>query len=167
VGKSALAERYARDHVLALVVDIDELRRHLGAWETHDESKALARELALALIAEHLGRGHDVVIAQFVGRREFVERLRNVAGVAGTELVEVLLVDADDVIVERFRARRAALTAAGVRHPESDLGDDDVAPAVRAASAGLRREAAALGLPLIPMGSGIDAAYVTLLACIQ
>jgi predicted kinase len=166
VGKSALAERYARDHAIALVVDIDELRRHLGGWETNDASKAEARDLAVALIADHLGRGRDVVVPQFVGRREFADRLRSAADDAGVRFVEVVLIDDDDLTVERFRARRAALTAAGIRHPEADLGDDDVEPAIRAASAGLRRDAAAYGLPQIAMGSGVERSYAALLACV-
>src|SRR5207244_10363292 len=89
VGKSALAERYASDHGLALVVDIDELRRHLGR-DTNDKSKAVARDLALALVGEHLGRG-DVVVAQFLGRRAFAERSRNAAADARVRFVEVEL----------------------------------------------------------------------------
>jgi predicted kinase len=166
VGKSALADRYACDHALTLVVDVDELRRRLGGWESDDASKVVARELALALVAVHLGRGHDVVVPQFVGRREFADRLRNAADDAGVRFVEVVLVDDDDAVIERFRVRRAALTTAGLRHPEADLGDDDIAPAIRAASAGLRRDAAAHGLPEIAMGSGVERSYAALLACV-
>ena len=91
MGKSALAERYARDHALALVLDIDELRRHLGQWETADASKAVARDLALALVTDHLGRGGDVVVPQFFGRREFAEVLRRTAADAAVPFVEVLI----------------------------------------------------------------------------
>lgn len=166
VGKSALAERYARDHALALIIDIDDLRRHLGQWEDIDASKLVARDLAIALIADHLARGGDVVVPQFFGRREFVDRLRGLVDDAGASFVEVLLVDDDEAVVGRFRARRAELLARGIRHPEADIGDDDVAAKIRAASAGLHRDAAALGLPVIPMGSGVEPAYAALLACI-
>jgi predicted kinase len=167
VGKSALAERYARDHALTLVVEIDDLRRRLGQWETTDATKAVARELALALVADHLGRGSDVVVPQFLGRREFADRLRGVAEEAGARFVEVVLVDEDDAVIARFRARRAALAASGRRHPEADLAEHQVAPTICAANAGLRRDAAAHDLPLIPMDSGIDAAYAALLACVE
>jgi predicted kinase len=166
VGKSALANRYARDHALTLVVDIDELRRHLGGWETNDASKVAARDLAVALVRDHLARGHDVVVPQYLGRREFVERLRSLAGGAGTGFVEVVLVDDDDAVAERFRARRRALAAAAISHPEGEVADDAVAETIGAAGAGLRR-AAAHGLPLVPMGSGIEAAYAALLARIR
>ena len=166
VGKSALADRYARDHALTIVVDVDDLRRHLDGWETNDASKLVARDLALALVADHFGRGRDVVVPQFVGRREFADRLRSAADDAAVPFVEVVLVDDDDAVIERFRLRRAALRAAGVRHPEADLGDDEIAPAIRAASAGLRRDAAAHGLPEIAMGSGVERSYAALRACV-
>jgi predicted kinase len=167
VGKSALAERYARDHALTLVVEIDDLRRRLGQWESTDATKAVARELALALVADHLGRGSDVVVPQYLGRREFADRLRGVAEEAGARCIEVVLVDEDDAVIARFRGRRAELAASGRRHPEADLPDDQVARTIRAANAGLRRDAAAHDLRLIPMGSGNDAAYTALLACIE
>jgi len=159
VGKSALADRYGRDHALALVVDVDDLRRHLGRWETIEESKTTARDLAVALAAAHLGRGFDVVIPQYVGRREFVARLHRVAADAGTAFVEVLVTDDDAAIVERFRARRAMLANAGVRHPEADLADADVDASIRAAAEALRRDAAAYDVAVVDGGAGIEAAY--------
>jgi predicted kinase len=167
VGKSALAERYARDHALALVLDIDELRRHLGQWETDDASKAVARDLALALVTDHLARGYDVVVPQFLGRREFAEALRRAAAEAAVPFVEVVLIDDEDALIARFNARRAELRSAGTQHPEAELGDDEVAPTIRAANADLRHAAAVYGLPLVPAGSDIEATYATLLACIE
>ena len=167
VGKSALAERYARDHALTLVLDIDELRRCLGQWETVDASKAVARDLALALVTDHLGRGSDVVVPQFFLRREFAETLRRAADAAAVPFVDVVLIDDDDAVIARFNARRAELRSAGTQHPEAELGDDEVAPTISAANAELRRAAAVYGLPLVPAGSGIEAAYATLLACIE
>src|SRR5207245_11667036 len=43
IGKSPLANRFAGDHPLTLVLDIDSIRTSMGAWETHDDSKRLAR----------------------------------------------------------------------------------------------------------------------------
>jgi predicted kinase len=166
VGKSALAERFARDHALRLVIDIDELRRHLSRWETTEASKAIARDLAVALAADHLLRGYDVVVPQYVGRREFVDRLRAVAAAAGARFVEVIVTDDDDAIVERFRVRRGALAAAGVRHPEADLADGDVPTAVRTANRGLRADAAAHDIPVIDLRSGADSAYAALCAAL-
>jgi predicted kinase len=62
VGKSTLARRYADDHPLTLVVEIDAIRTQLGGWQTRDESRLIARELAIALIRAHLAAGHDIVV---------------------------------------------------------------------------------------------------------
>ncbi|MCP3939403.1 MAG: hypothetical protein GY708_28990 [Actinomycetia bacterium] len=43
------------------------LRTSLGQWQTNDESRLLAHELALALTGADLAKGHDVVIPQFLG----------------------------------------------------------------------------------------------------
>ena len=74
-GKTSLARRYLADHPLALVVDIDDLRMNLGQWAAREESRLLARELAIALVDCHLSAGHDVVVPQFLGRLPFIERL--------------------------------------------------------------------------------------------
>jgi len=158
VGKSALADRYARDHALALVIDIDELRARLGQWEDVEASKVIARDLAVALVRDHLARGHDVIVPQLVGRREFVDRLRAVAADAGTRFVEVVLTDDDDAVIERFRTRRDRLVARGERHPEADLRDRDVADAIRRANAQLCADAAARGVAVIRTG-GLEASY--------
>jgi predicted kinase len=47
VGKSVLAERYADDRALALIIDVDDIRRHLGRWADVQESKVVAHDLAI------------------------------------------------------------------------------------------------------------------------
>ena len=47
VGKSTLAQRYADDHALALIIDIVDIRRHLGRWADVRESKVVAHDLAI------------------------------------------------------------------------------------------------------------------------
>jgi 2-phosphoglycerate kinase len=49
IGKSTLARLYARNHALTLVLDIDSIRMSIGGWETTDESKGLARLLAVEM----------------------------------------------------------------------------------------------------------------------
>jgi hypothetical protein len=102
-----------------LFLDIDELRTRLGAWEAHEESKRLARELALAAARTHLAAGHDVVIPQLVARVKFLDRLAEVAADAGAAYHEVLVTDTPEASRRRFLARRAALAASGARHPEA------------------------------------------------
>jgi predicted kinase len=159
VGKTALADRYAEDNPLALVVEIDDLRRRLGQWRVLEQSKLVARDLAIALARAHLRTGHDVVVPQYFGRREFVERLCSVARDADHRFVEVVLTDDDDRIVERFRRRRAEFRATGVPHPEADLTDDQVDREIRSANDALRRHALANDLPLVDTRAGLEASY--------
>jgi predicted kinase len=49
-GKSTLARRYAQDHPLTLVLDIDVVRGLLSAWmQDPPQSGLLARDLALTM----------------------------------------------------------------------------------------------------------------------
>lgn len=164
VGKSGLAPRYADDHPLALVIDVDLLRAHLGGWQSNDESKLVARELAIDLARAHLARGHDVVVPQFIGRPEFLERLRAVADEAGVEFVEVVLTDNAQRIAERFRRRRAEYSGSTARHPEYDIADSAIDRFVADANEGLLRDAAARGATVIDASRGHEAAYEELRA---
>ena len=113
------------------MVDIDGLRTQLGQWETHPESRLLARDLAISLIATHLESGYDVIVPQFLGRLEFIERLQEAALAASGSFVEVLLVVDPESAARRFRHRRKAL--AGVSHPEGDVAQADVEAAIASA----------------------------------
>ena len=44
----------------------------VGQWGVHEESKLLARELALAMAEAQLNLGHGVVIPQHLGRTDFI-----------------------------------------------------------------------------------------------
>lgn len=130
VGKSTLARRYVIDHSLALLVEIDELRMAMGGWAEHEESKLQARVLALALVRAHLAAGHDVVIPQYLGRSEFVDQLQLLAKEVAATFDHVVLRDSDDAVVKRFRSRRALLDADGYKHPQADVGNDEIDAAV-------------------------------------
>ncbi len=163
VGKSTLAQRYADDHALALVVDVDAIRMQLGQWAAVDESKLVARDLARALIRAHLQTGHDVVVAQYLGRPEFREKLRGEAEQNGARFVEVVVGDAVERVAARFRQRRAELASAGIEHPEGDLADADVTGEVKRASEALVADASVRGVPVVSADGGPDAAYQALL----
>ena len=63
VGKSTLARRYAHDHPLTLVLEIDAVRAMLGSWlEEWERSGPAARQIALAMARTHLEAGHDVIV---------------------------------------------------------------------------------------------------------
>jgi predicted kinase len=166
VGKSALARRYADGHALALVVDVDDIRRTLGRWNELDESKLVARDLAIAQARDHLTRGYDVVVPQYLARPEFRERLRGLAHEIGTPFVETVLTDAADTVFERFMARRREYASTGTAHPEAGLGDDLVENELTRATELLRRDALDRGVPLISGSDGLGVAYESLLRCV-
>jgi len=159
VGKSTLAHRYADEHPLALVIDIDMIRSHLGRWHELDESKVVARDLAVALVRTHLLGGHDVIVPQYLGRPEFLERLRDVAAEIGVPFVEVVLTDDADEITKRFRLRRAEYEARGAQHPEADLAADAIATALPEANQRLLRDAASRGVSVVSAEGGPEASY--------
>lgn len=96
----------------------------MGQWEQRSESQLLARDLAVELMVAHLVAGHDVVVPQFLGRPEFIERMEGVAWRSGAVLVEVLLFVEPEVALQRFQARRKLL--AGSSHPENDVADSEI-----------------------------------------
>ena len=166
VGKSTLARRFADEHALALVIDVDDIRSQLGRWNELEESKVVARELAIAMARDHLVRGHDVVVPQYLSRSEFGERLQELAAEVGTPFVETVLTDEADTVVERFRARRKELATTGTTHPEAELGADVFEAEILLAIERLRRNAADRGVPMISGRDGLEAAYAELLWCV-
>lgn len=105
-GKSTLARRFVDDHPLSLLLDIDTLRSHLGAWREDPGAAGLAaREIARAMARVHLGSGHDVVVPQFVARPELVDQLREVAAETGSRFLLAVLVSSPEEAAERFAAR--------------------------------------------------------------
>lgn len=159
VGKSTLAQRYADDHPLALIIDVDSIRTHLGKWAEVDESKLVARDLAVALARAHLLDGHDVIVPQYLGRPEFRERLRLLATGADVSFAEVLVTDDADRITQRFRERRVEYARTGAAHPEGDLKDEAVATEVARANELLLRDAQSRGVLVISAARGADASY--------
>jgi predicted kinase len=117
IGKSTLANRLASDHPLTLVLDIDSIRTSMGAWETHDESKLLARLIAMEMARAHLRSGHDVVVPQLLGRLEFIEKLAALAAERGATFHEILVLASNAGAYARLQARRAEIDRVGIPHP--------------------------------------------------
>jgi predicted kinase len=106
MGKSTLARRYAEDHPLSLVLDIDQVRAMLGCWlDTPSEAGILARSMAIEMAGVHLRAGHDVVVPQFLGRTEFVLSLADLCERVGATFVEVALVSSPEDARDRFTRR--------------------------------------------------------------
>ena len=77
VGKSTLARRYADEHPLTLVLEIDAVRALLGRGSRSGSAPGHRRaQIALAMARTHLEAGHDVIVPQLLTRRPFVEMLR-------------------------------------------------------------------------------------------
>lgn len=106
VGKSTVARRYADEHPLTLVLEIDTVRGLLGSWlDDPQRSGWAARMIALSMARAHLEAGHDVIAPQLLTRREFVDMLRKTADAAGATFHELTLMDARDVVLARLESR--------------------------------------------------------------
>jgi predicted kinase len=112
IGKSTLAQRYVDDHPLALALDLDTVRGMLGRWQDRPlDAGLLARAMTLEMARVHLRAGHDVVIAQFLGRPQFIEQAEQVAADVDVPFVEFVLMDGRDSAVRRFESRTATATS--------------------------------------------------------
>jgi predicted kinase len=99
------------------VLDIDSIRTSMGAWETHEESKLLARLVAIEMARAHLWSGHDVVVPQLLGRPEFIETLGALAAETGAAFHEILVLASGADAYARLQARRAQVDRLGIPHP--------------------------------------------------
>ena len=117
-GKSTLARRYAEDHPLTLVLDIDQVRGMLGRWlDQPTDAGVLARDLAVAMARTQLDAGRDVVVPQYLGRLKFVETLQQLASEVGATFIEFALLSDRDDVVARFERRSA--TSADPAHRQA------------------------------------------------
>ncbi len=119
-GKSTLARRYADDHPLTLVLDIDIVRGLLGRWlENPSEAGIIARKMALQMASVQLTEGRDVVVPQLLGRITFIEQLEQLCNDVNAEFVETALVSSPEDAVRRFTRRS--------NNPEDDTHRDATA----------------------------------------
>ena len=158
VGKSTLARRYADDHPLTLVLEIDAVRALLGRWlDDPQRSGWAARMIALAMARTHLEAGHDVITPQLLTRREFVEMLRATTEAAGATFHEITLMDPRDVVLARLEARSEQAGAFSARALMERQGNaPGEAYDAFAAALAERRDATVINDPLS------DASYATL-----
>lgn len=116
-GKSTLARRYAEDHPLTLVLDIDIIRGLLGRWlDSPSEAGIIARKMALQMAAVQLGDGRDVVVPQLLGRIGFIKQIEQLCIECNVEFVETALVSSPEDAVRRFTRRS--------ENPEDDTHRD-------------------------------------------
>nr|NLI49165.1 AAA family ATPase [Propionibacterium sp.] len=92
VGKSTIARLLAERNPFTLAFSIDDIKHSLGRWaDDPTEAKAHARSLGIALIREQLGRGRDVILAQYIVRGSFIDELEADAGDVGATFHEIVL----------------------------------------------------------------------------
>jgi predicted kinase len=105
-GKSTLARRYADEHPLTLVLDIDAVLGMLGRWlGDPGEAGLLARRMAIEMARVHLGSGRDVLVPQYLGRLGFVLELERLASDVGAEFAEIALISSPADVAARFARR--------------------------------------------------------------
>jgi predicted kinase len=108
-GKSTLARLLVDRQPMALLLDIDTVRGHIGSWEANPQAAGVAaRRLALAMIQTHLGAGLNVVVPQFLVRSAFIEELERAAADAGGSFIEIALVSSPEEATARFAARSSS-----------------------------------------------------------
>lgn len=123
-GKSVLARAWCERHSaqLPLAMDVDMIRSMLGGWQgALQEAGLAARDIAIAGIRVHLRSGRDVLVAQYLKRPDFIERLDSTARECGAVFVETALTTDARTAQTRFRERAALLAG---DDPHGHLPDD-------------------------------------------
>lgn len=107
-GKSTLARRYADEHPLVLVLDLDAVRAMLGRWlDEPVEAGLAARRMALEMARVQLMAGRDVVVPQFLGRVDFVLALERLCTDVDAQFLEVVLLSSPRDAAQRLLQRSA------------------------------------------------------------
>jgi predicted kinase len=115
IGKSTLAQMYVDDHPGVLNLDIDHVLWLIGGWQDNvGESLTMARSIGLSMATTHLRSGHDVVLPQFTGRLNEIERFEAVAQESDALFCEIMLMDTKERSVERFSRRSDAGRPLGI-----------------------------------------------------
>lgn len=117
MGKTTLAERYARDHPMALNLDIDNIWIMMGGWDSPgSDSSRLKWKYAYVIAGMHLAEDYDVIIPQLMEATEQYEAFERIARVNKAALKEVVLLSTCDDAIERCKARaRSQGHSAGFR----------------------------------------------------
>ncbi|MGC3994644.1 MAG: AAA family ATPase [Propionicimonas sp.] len=106
IGKSTLAALWADRHPGTLNLDIDTLHRLVGGWRDEDNrTHDVLRPVALAMAATHLAGGRDVVLPQFLGKRDAIEAFEQTATMNGARFAEVVLYADRAESIDRFHRR--------------------------------------------------------------
>ena len=103
IGKSTLAQLYADDHPGVLNLDIDLVRTLIGGWQDRfAETGGIVRPVARAMAAAHLRGGRDVIMPQYLGRLDEIERFAAIARDNGAAFREIAVMDGRQQALARF-----------------------------------------------------------------
>jgi len=103
IGKSTLAKRYAKDHPLTLVLDIDEVWAMLSNWREEKELSApLSKKMALEMARVTLKAGHDVIVPQILQTSELADSFEKLSKDCGAQYYEILLIVDKEESLRRF-----------------------------------------------------------------
>jgi len=92
IGKSTLAKRYAEDHPLTLILDIDDVWAMLSHWRQEKEKSApLSKQMAMAMARINLMAGNDVMIPLIVQTSELANDFERLAKECKASFYEILL----------------------------------------------------------------------------
>jgi len=102
VGKTTIAQRYATEHPLALILSADDFVGSMGQWL---DNEAEARKLALRYIGmvaeEHLRSGYDVVVPYLLEHPEDMAVVEQAAAKSGARLIECVLMAPKEEVIRR------------------------------------------------------------------
>ena len=109
IGKSTLAKRYAEEHPLTLVLDIDDVWAMLSHWrEEKEKSAPLSKKMAIEMARVNLEAGHDVVIPQILQTAELADSFQQLAKDYNADYYEILLSVSKEEAINRFIKRGKA-----------------------------------------------------------
>ena len=106
IGKSTIAKRYAEEHPLTLLLDIDNVWSMISDWREQKEISApLSKKMAIEMACIHLQAGHDVIIPQIIQSSELAISFENTANDCEADYYEILLFAEKAESIQRFIER--------------------------------------------------------------
>jgi predicted kinase len=106
IGKSTLSARYVERHPGTLNLDIDQLHRLVGGWQSEDgRTHDVLRPIALAMASAHLAGGRDVILPQYLATPPEVDAFEQVARKHHADFREVVLLADKRESLDRFERR--------------------------------------------------------------
>lgn len=106
IGKTTLAKRYAQDHPMTLMLDVDDVRATISHWrEQNDASAILSKRIAIEMARVALQGGHDVVVPQILQTNELADSFQQIAEECNAGYFEILLLVDKTEAIHRFTER--------------------------------------------------------------